>query len=181
MGEFSRQEYWSGLPLPPPGDLNPGIEPRSPTLQADSLPSKPPGKPKRDPVMQAEATAGEGPVRHQGKVMVKYDHKELQKHLNVEQWIQEQLEDCQEEEIPELEIDVDELDMESNDTWAARVKELLNTGVGCHSLLQGIFLTLGSNPHLHWQADSLPLCHLGSPPHLCRNPLQISKPQTNPN
>ena len=36
---FSRQEYWSGLPCPPPGDLpNPGIEPRSPALQADSLP-----------------------------------------------------------------------------------------------------------------------------------------------
>ena len=42
---FSRQEYWSGLPFPPPGDLrNPGIEPRSPELQADSLPSEPPGK-----------------------------------------------------------------------------------------------------------------------------------------
>ena len=41
-----------------------------------------------------------------------------------------------------------------------------NTGMGCHFLLQGIFLTQGSNPHflclLHWQADSLPLCHLGS-------------------
>ena len=38
---FSRQEYWSGLPFPSPGDLpNPGIEPKSPTLQADSLPSK---------------------------------------------------------------------------------------------------------------------------------------------
>ena len=44
---FSRQEYWSGLPFPSPGDLpNPGIEPRSPALQADSLPSEPPGKPK---------------------------------------------------------------------------------------------------------------------------------------
>ena len=44
--EFSRQEYWSGLPFPSPGDLpNPGIEPRSPALQADSLPSEPPGKP----------------------------------------------------------------------------------------------------------------------------------------
>ena len=44
---FSRQEYWSGLPCPPPGDLpNPGIEPRSPALQADSLPAEPPGKPK---------------------------------------------------------------------------------------------------------------------------------------
>ena len=44
---FSRQEYWSGLPCPPPGDLpNPGIEPRSPALQADSLLSEPPVKPK---------------------------------------------------------------------------------------------------------------------------------------
>ena len=42
---FSRQEYWSGLPFPSPGDLpNPGIEPGSPTLRADTLPSEPPGK-----------------------------------------------------------------------------------------------------------------------------------------
>ena len=41
---FSRQESWSGLPCPPPGDLpNPGIEPRSPTLQADNLSSEPQG------------------------------------------------------------------------------------------------------------------------------------------
>ena len=41
---FSRQVYWSGLPFPSPGDLpNPGIEPRSPALQADALPSEPPG------------------------------------------------------------------------------------------------------------------------------------------
>ena len=43
---FSRQEYWSGLPFPSPGDLpDPGIEPRSPTFQADALTSEPPGKP----------------------------------------------------------------------------------------------------------------------------------------
>jgi len=43
---FSRQEYRSGLPFPSPGDLpDPGIEPRSPTLQADALTSEPPGKP----------------------------------------------------------------------------------------------------------------------------------------
>ena len=43
---FSRPEYWSGLPCPPPGDLpNLGIEPRCPTLQLDSLLSEPPGKP----------------------------------------------------------------------------------------------------------------------------------------
>ena len=40
---FSRQEYWSGLPFPSPGDLpHPGIEPRSPALWADALPSEPP-------------------------------------------------------------------------------------------------------------------------------------------
>ena len=45
--EFSRPEYWSGLPLPSPGDLpDPGIKPRSLTLQVDSLPTEPPGKPK---------------------------------------------------------------------------------------------------------------------------------------
>ena len=43
---FSRHEYWSGVPFPPPGDLpNPGMEPRSATLQAHSLRSEPPGKP----------------------------------------------------------------------------------------------------------------------------------------
>ena len=46
-------------------------------------------------------------------------------------------------------------------TWNSLGKD---TGVGCHFLLQGIFLTQGSNPRLlHWQADSLPLNHLGSP------------------
>ena len=55
---FSRQEYWSGLPFPSAGDLpDPAIEPRSPTLQADSLLSMPPGKlvvmEKRDTRMMA--------------------------------------------------------------------------------------------------------------------------------
>ena len=45
--EFSRPEYWCGQPFPSPGDLpNPGIKPRSPTLQADSLPAEPQGKPR---------------------------------------------------------------------------------------------------------------------------------------
>ena len=43
---FSRQEYWSGLPFPSPGDLpDPGVKPRSPALQADSLPIELRGKP----------------------------------------------------------------------------------------------------------------------------------------
>jgi len=44
---ISRQEYWSGQPFPCPGDLpDPGIEPGSPAMQADFLPSEPTGKPK---------------------------------------------------------------------------------------------------------------------------------------
>ena len=44
--EFSRPEYWRGYPFPAPGDLpNPGIQPRSPILQADTLPAEPQGKP----------------------------------------------------------------------------------------------------------------------------------------
>ena len=43
---FSRQKYWSGLPFPSPGNLpDPGMEPGSPALQADALPSEPPGSP----------------------------------------------------------------------------------------------------------------------------------------
>ena len=46
--EFSRQEYWSGLPFPFPGDLpDPGIEPGFPSLKADALLSEPPRKPTR--------------------------------------------------------------------------------------------------------------------------------------
>ena len=49
--EFSRQEYWSGLPFPSPGDLpDPGIKFRSPVLQADALPSEPPRKPIYSPL-----------------------------------------------------------------------------------------------------------------------------------
>ena len=52
---FSRQEYWSGLPCPPPGNLpDPGIEPGSPALQVDSLPSEPPGKPKEWQTLPAD-------------------------------------------------------------------------------------------------------------------------------
>ena len=53
LWEFSIQEYWSGMPCLPPGDLpNPGMEPRSPTLEADSLSSEPPGKPMLKPSLQ---------------------------------------------------------------------------------------------------------------------------------
>ena len=50
---FSRQKYWNGLPFPSPGDLpNSGIEPTSPSLQADALPSELPRKPKKRQIIQ---------------------------------------------------------------------------------------------------------------------------------
>ncbi|GAB0201987.1 protein phosphatase 1 regulatory subunit 14B [Grus americana] len=77
----------------------------------------------------AGETAEEAPGRRQGKVTVRYDRRELRKRLHLEEWILAQLTalyDCREEEIPELEIDVDELlDMESDGDRSARVQEIL--------------------------------------------------------
>ena len=54
--EFSRQEYWSGLPFPSPGDLpNPGIKPGPPALRADTLPSESPGQPLPKHLLQSAA------------------------------------------------------------------------------------------------------------------------------
>ena len=61
---FSKQEYWSGLPFPSPGDLpNPGIKPRSSTLQADSLPAEPQGKSKNTGVSSLSLLQGIFPTR----------------------------------------------------------------------------------------------------------------------
>ena len=61
---FSRQEYWSGLPYSPPGDLpNPSIEPRSPALQADSLPFEPPEKLKNTGVGSLSLLQGIFPIQ----------------------------------------------------------------------------------------------------------------------
>ena len=62
---FSRQEYWSGWPFPFPGDLpNPGIEPGSPTLEADALTSEPPG-------FRVEEIAEASPVLSDNRVVIK--------------------------------------------------------------------------------------------------------------
>ena len=62
--EYFRQEYWSGLPFPTPGGLpNPGIELRSSTLLADSLPSEPPGKPKNTGVGNLSLLQGYFPTQ----------------------------------------------------------------------------------------------------------------------
>ena len=61
---FYRQEYWNVLPCTLPGDLpDPGIEPRSPTLQADSLPSEPPRKPKNTGVGSLSLLQGNFPIQ----------------------------------------------------------------------------------------------------------------------
>ena len=66
-----RQEYWSGLPCPPPGDLpNPGIELRSPALQADSLPAKPQGKPKYTGVGSLSFLQGIFPTQESNRVLL---------------------------------------------------------------------------------------------------------------
>ena len=58
--EVSRQEYWSGLPFPSPGDLpDPGIEPRSPELWEDSLPPEPQGSRGAQPKKKERETEGE--------------------------------------------------------------------------------------------------------------------------
>ena len=62
--EFSRPEYWSGKPFPSPGDLpNQGIEPWSPTLQTDSLPAEPQGKPKNTGVGSLSFFQGISPIQ----------------------------------------------------------------------------------------------------------------------
>ena len=60
---LSKQECWSGLPFPSPGDLpDPGIEPSSPALQADALPSEPPEKPKREEEDRGKNKIREAPL-----------------------------------------------------------------------------------------------------------------------
>ena len=67
--DFSRPEYWSGYPLPSPGDLpNPGIESRFPALRADSLSAEPQGKPKNTGVDSLSFSSGSSPSRNQTRV-----------------------------------------------------------------------------------------------------------------
>ncbi|NXB90913.1 PP14B phosphatase, partial [Vidua chalybeata] len=101
-----------GGPGPPPAA--PGAAPAQPGPRVCFAPAA------------AAAAPEEGPGRGRGKVTVRYDRRELRKRLHLEEWILGQLTalyDCREEEIPELEIDVDELlDMESDGARSARVQ-----------------------------------------------------------
>ena len=77
---ISRQEYWSGLPFPSPGDLpDPGIELGSPALEADALTSEPPGKPLRMLKLPHNCTHP-----HASKVMLKILQARLQQYMNHE-------------------------------------------------------------------------------------------------
>ena len=84
---FSRQEYWSGLPFPSPGDLPyPGIEPRSPALQADALTSEPPWKPilKKGNDKHCSNYHTTALISHTSKVMLKIVQARLQQYVNRE-------------------------------------------------------------------------------------------------
>ena len=117
--EFSRQEYWSGWPLPSPGDLpDPGIEPASPMLPSGFFTTEAPGK----------------PINRIARMWA----KSLQSCLTL----------------------LDPTDHIPPDSSVSRQEY-------CYALLQGIFPTQGPNPFLrhllHWQLDSSPLRHQGSP------------------
>ena len=72
--EFSKQDYRSGLPFPSPGDLpNPGIKPRYLTLQVDSLPAEPPGKPKNTGVGSLSLLPGIFPTQESNQGALQAD------------------------------------------------------------------------------------------------------------
>ena len=158
---FSRQEYWSGLPGPLPGDLpNPGIQPRSPALQADSLPSEPPGKPKNIGVAFLSLVQGKFPTK---KLNLDLLHCRQIPHQLTYQHSTNFWGSCLHA------CSVVSNSLRPHGLWPTRLLcpwhfPGKTTGVGCHVLLQGIFSTQGLNQHLlwllHWQADSLPLSHL---------------------
>ena len=123
---FDRQEYWSGVPFLSPGDLSdPEIEPGSPAMHADSLPSEPPGKVFKE---SASCSVMSNSVQSQGL----YSARLL----------------C---------------------PWDFPGK---STGVGCCFLLQGIFLSQGSNPgFLHCGQILYCLSHQSE--HGCRGPPKV--------
>uniref|UniRef100_A0A8C9LZ73 Protein phosphatase 1 regulatory subunit 14 n=1 Tax=Piliocolobus tephrosceles TaxID=591936 RepID=A0A8C9LZ73_9PRIM len=130
-------------------------------------------------------TDDEGPGRRRGKVTVQYDLKELRKRLNLEKGILEQLTrlyDCQEEEIPKLEIDVDELlDMESDDARQTRKKgkqqlcgSMRPPEEGANSPLH-LILPLSTQPHVYNVTPSHARANMSHLQHAPRGCLGVSK------
>ena len=151
--EFSRQEYWSRLPFPSLGDFpDPGIKLASPALAGDSLPLHHLGSP-------SKLQTNKNPRRQRTMHILE---KQTRKMPYVPKEIEPQ-------RHPVCVCSV---------TWSCPtlcafmncgscvhgIFQDKNTEVGCHFLLQGIFLTLRSNLHfLQWQSNSLLPSHLGSP------------------
>ena len=157
--EFSRPEYWSGQSFPSPGDLpNPGIEPRTPTLQVASLPAEPQGKPKNTGVGSLSLLQEIFITRNRtgvsciaGRFFTNWAMREAQVQVKVAQ-------SC-----------LTLCDSMEYSPWNSPGQ---NTGVGSLSLLQGIFPTQGSYPglpHCRWLLYQL--SHKGSLgqtiPHCC--------------
>ena len=126
---FSRQEHWSGLPCHPPGDLpNPGIEPRSPTLQADSLLSEPPAAAAKSLQMCPTVQPHRWPLT---RLLCPWDSPGKNTGVGCHFLLQ-----CM------------KVKSESEDAQSEPPGKPMNTGVGSLSLLQGIFPTQKSNQAL---------------------------------
>ena len=138
--EFSRQEYWSGLPFPPPRDLpNPRIKPRSSALQTDSLPSELPGKPSGEYKKGLSLSIGD---------MINEMSLIQSRCLVTQSW-------------PAL---CDPMDCSLPGSSVHGDSPGKNTGTGLHALLQGIFPTQESNPDLpHCRRILYCLSYQGSP------------------
>ena len=162
---FSRRESWSGFPFPPPGDLpDSGIEPRSPKLQVDYLPSESPGKPM---ILKWVAypffRGSSGPRNWTGSPALQMDSLPAAYYTSVN--------GCSHWYCVVFTSSVVSNSLWLHGLWPTRFLSPWNfsgkkTGACCHFLLQGIFLNQESNlcllGLLCLQIDSLPLHHLGS-------------------
>ena len=158
---FSRQEIWNGLPCLPPGDLaNSGIEPRSPALQADSLPSKQPEKPRNTGVGSPSILLGifrtqesNWGLLHCRQILYQLSYQEVQ-YLT--------LSSVQSLSRVRVFATLWTVPHQRGSVHGDSLGK--NTGVGCHVLLQGIFTIQLSNPGLPhcWQILYC-LSHQGSP------------------
>ena len=175
---FSRQEYWSGLRVPYLGVLpNPGIEPRSPASQADALLGKLEVLKGHSLVHTLSTGLSKNYVsnNHQGQSPVTYKPLEdtvpallspqglLWAMALMVLYVCVYMLSCFSHVL--MFATLWNIACHASLPWDSPGK---NTGVDCHALLQWMFPSQWSNPHplclLHWQADSLPLSHQGSPP-----------------
>ena len=197
--DFSRQEYWGGLPCPSPGHLpNPGIQPGSPTLPADSLPSEPPGKlasfsthPETGASLHTKQHGPQSMVRRPAPStwpLVPGTTFQAPSQIPcVTNWwsVHPSLRSTALHVLPANLLSAASakslqhcLTLRPHGQWATRLlcpwdSPGKNTGVGSQALLQGIFLTQGSNSRLMspalageffisatWEALSSPKLHI---------------------